>query len=63
MEDILVTTWGQVEYEHTNGKISHVRISAAGLGIWRVRIANLPPEVPNEVIEASFNSYGLVREV
>jgi hypothetical protein len=41
----LLTTKGQGEFRHTKGEISKVRIEAVGLGIRRVRIGNLPPEV------------------
>jgi hypothetical protein len=34
---------GQVEYRLTNSEISIVRISTAGMGMRRVRIANLSP--------------------
>ena len=47
MEDSLLTTRGHVDYKHTNGEISHARISAAGLGLRRVQIVNQKPEVSN----------------
>jgi hypothetical protein len=43
MQETLMSTNGQGELRHSNGVISKVRIEAAGLGIRRVRIANLPP--------------------
>jgi hypothetical protein len=39
-------TNGVKEYKHSSGEISQVRIEMAGLGTKRIRIANLPPEVP-----------------
>jgi hypothetical protein len=63
IEDIPLTTRGQVDYKHTHGEISHVRISAVGLGMLKVGISNLPPEVPTESIQASFSRCGLMREV
>jgi hypothetical protein len=45
MQELLTTTTGQAEYWHTNGILSKVRIEAVGLGLRKVRIANLPPEV------------------
>jgi hypothetical protein len=42
MQDVLRSIGGQVEYRHTNREISIVRISTAGMGARRVRIANLP---------------------
>jgi hypothetical protein len=47
MEDVLLTTRGQVDYKHTNGEIFHFRMSSAVLWLQRVRIANQPPEVSN----------------
>jgi len=46
LQQVFHLTGGQAEYRHTNGEISMVRVEAAGLGTRRVRIANLPPEVP-----------------
>jgi hypothetical protein len=45
-----------------NGEISTVRIEAAGLGTNKVRLANLPPEVPDSVI-LMMSRFGDVREV
>jgi hypothetical protein len=42
MQETLMSTNGQGELRHSKGVISKVRIEAAGLGIRRVRIANLP---------------------
>jgi hypothetical protein len=43
IQETLMSTNGQGELRHSNGVISKVGIEAAGLGIRRVRIANLPP--------------------
>ena len=43
---ILQTTKGQLEFRHDNGELSKVQLDLAGMGIRRIRIANLPPEVP-----------------
>jgi hypothetical protein len=32
MQDVLQSTGGQLEYRHTNGELSTVRISTAGMG-------------------------------
>jgi hypothetical protein len=45
MQEVLTSTKGQAEYGHTNGEISKVRIEAVGLGMRKIRIACLPPEV------------------
>jgi len=42
MQELLTSTIGQSEYRHTNGVISKVRIEAVGLGLRKVRMANLP---------------------
>jgi len=41
LQDVLNLTGGQVEYQHTNGEISIVRLETAGFGMRNVRIANL----------------------
>jgi len=63
MHDILRTTNGQGEFRHANGEISKVRNEEAGLGIRRVRMANIPPEIPDTTIKVGLNRYGEVKEV
>jgi len=63
LQEVLHLTGGQVEYKHTNGEISMVRVDIAGLGTRRVRIANLPPETPEEIIRTIMGRYGEVKEV
>ena len=63
LQKVLHLTGGQVEYKHTNGEISMVRVDIAGLGTRRVRIANLPPETPEEIIRTIMGRYGEVKEV
>jgi len=41
LQQVLHLTGGQVEYRHTNGEISVVRVKTEGLGTRRVRIANV----------------------
>jgi len=38
-------TAGRVEYLHDNGELSLVNINMAGMGIRRIRLADLAPEV------------------
>jgi len=45
MQAILTATQGQEDFRHKNGEIPKVRIQAVGLGMRRVRVARLPPEV------------------
>ena len=63
LQEVLHSTGGQVEYKHTNGVISTVRVEIAGLGTRRVRIANLPPETPEKVIRTIMGRYGEVKDV
>ena len=62
LRQVLHMKGGQVEYRH-NGEILKVRVETAGLGTRRVRIANLPPEVPEEVIRTMMARYGEVKDV
>jgi hypothetical protein len=50
VHDILHMTQGTAEYKHSNGVVSVVRIEMAGLGIKRVLIANLPPEMQEGIL-------------
>jgi hypothetical protein len=61
MCDILVLTHGEGEFRHSSGELSKVRIEAAGLGTKRVRLANIPPEVPDNVIKMVLERYGEVK--
>jgi len=63
VREVLHRTDGQAEYRHTNGVISKVRVETAGLGTRRVRVANLPPEVPEEVLRTMMTRYGDVKDV
>ena len=63
MQDILTLTTGQAEYRHMNGVISKVRIEAVGLGLRKVRIANLPPEVPDSYVRMALGKFGEIRNI
>ena len=60
---VLHLTGGQAEYRHINGEISMVRVETAGLGTRRFRIANLTPEMPEEVIRTIMTRFGEVKYV
>jgi hypothetical protein len=47
LQDILNTTSGENVYKHATGEISPVRQTIAGMGQRRIRLANLPRELPN----------------
>jgi len=50
MHRLLQDTAGTLEFKHDTGELSQVIISIVGMGIRKVRIANLPPEVPDRKI-------------
>jgi hypothetical protein len=50
MDSILQDSQGQMEFRHDNGELSTVKIELAGMGTRRIRIASLPPEVPDRTI-------------
>jgi hypothetical protein len=54
---------GQQEYKHENGEISTVMIEVAGMGMRKVQIANLAPEIPDSVVRAALTKYGDVRDI
>jgi ribosomal protein S24E len=54
---------GQFECKHSNGEITHVLFSEAGMGYRRVRVANLPPEEPENVLRAALAPYGKVLDI
>ena len=62
-QELLTSTTGQAEYWHTNCVFSKVRIEAVGLGLRKVRIANLPPEVSNRNIRMALRQYGEIRDI
>jgi len=58
IQNILQSTNGSAEYRHVTGEISIVRLEVTGMGMWRIRIAILPPEVTERYIRAALASYG-----
>jgi hypothetical protein len=61
--NLLRATNGQAENKHHTGEISIVTIGMAGMGNKRVRIANLPPEVPDNALKAALTPYGTVLDI
>jgi len=53
MLDMIDGTKGQQEYMHDNGEFSQVTTEIAGIGIRKIRIANLPPEVSDCMMKAN----------
>jgi hypothetical protein len=60
---ILQATERGVEFRHENGELSTVHIELAGMGYRRIRLANLPPEIPDHVIRETLAPYVEVKEV
>jgi hypothetical protein len=58
MYEVLRRTEGSREYKHESGEVSKVQIKLAGMGIRKVRIANLPLETPDEAIRTTMRQYG-----
>jgi hypothetical protein len=54
----LHATTGQLEYQHENGESYTVHIELAGMGTKCIRIANLPPEVPNNLQGKHYHHMG-----
>jgi hypothetical protein len=63
LHEVLHSTDGQSEYKHENGEISHVKIEMAGMGTKRIRLANLPPETPDDAIRIFFSTYGEIKQI
>ena len=40
-----------------------MKIAMAGMGTKRVRLANLPPETPDEAVSFAFSQYGEIKEM
>jgi hypothetical protein len=53
---------GHLEY-HENGELSLVKVEIAGLGVKRVRKANLLPEIQDRIIRDALKKYGEVKRI
>jgi len=60
---VLQATEVCVEFRHDNGELSLVHTDLAGMGVRRIRLANLAPEVNDRKIRAALSPYGEVKEV
>jgi hypothetical protein len=63
MCEILTTTQGKGKIRRGNGEMSTVRIDSAGMGIKRVRLANIPPEIPDRTIQMVLEKYAEVKRI
>jgi hypothetical protein len=60
---VLQATKGCAEFRHETGELSVVQVYLAGMGKRRIRLANLPPEVPERTIRQALAQYGEVKNV
>jgi hypothetical protein len=63
MQTVLRSAAGQLEFHHETGEISIVRVYIAGMGLRKIRIANLPPEVSDKALRDIMSKYGDVKNV
>ena len=63
MNALLTEIQGQKDFRHDNGEISKVRIEEVGLGMRRVRVTNMPPEVADRTLKAALGAYGEICEI
>jgi hypothetical protein len=63
VRDILHTKNGTIEYKHTTGKISPVRLEIVGMYTRRIHLANLPPELPGSAIRTALAPYGDIQSI
>lgn len=59
--DIVAQSYGTRGYIPYTGQHSVVRVSMAALGPRRVRVANSPPELPDNVVQLAFARFGDVK--
>jgi hypothetical protein len=60
---LLRSTDGQAEYKHHTGELSIVNITVAGMGTKSVRVANLPPEVPDDALRTALTPFGTAMAI
>jgi hypothetical protein len=63
LEDTLARTNGSVTFEHKEGVTSKATLAMAGLGFRRLRINNLPPELPRETTLRAVEPFGKVEDI
>ena len=61
VQKIFKDTNAEAKYKYHTGEVSTVGITVAGLGTKRVRVANLPPEVPDTALRTLLAPFGKVQ--
>jgi len=61
LKEVIQDTNGLCEYKHENGEISQVRVEVAGMGMKKVRIAGLPPEIKEHTVKEHLTKFGEIR--
>jgi hypothetical protein len=56
----ITSTNGTQEFHHENGEVSQVQIDIAGMGKKKIRVANLPPEVPDHILRSTLKKFGTI---
>jgi hypothetical protein len=57
-QEILTATQGQEDFRHKNGEISKVRIEAVEIGMRRVTVASLTPQVEDKTLKMAMGAFG-----
>jgi hypothetical protein len=57
------TVTGPLEFKHEDGTISLIRVELAGIGLKKVRVANLPPKMPNGILQDALSKYGDIKRI
>ena len=63
VHSLIRTTTGQLKYKHPSGEVSNVTIEMAGTRTTRVRLANLPPEIGENIVRNTLNTYGEIQGI
>jgi len=63
MMRVLQPVQGDINFHHVNGEILKVKVDVTGVGIRRVTVSTLPPEVTETQITNVLSNYGDVKEI
>jgi hypothetical protein len=63
MQTVLRSTAGLLEFQHETGEISFVHVDIAGMGLRKIRIANLLSELPDRTLRDITSKYVDVKDI